>query len=60
LALVGAVLAGNVGGVAIKGAQLNVKHGFLSLNDDPKSWRLTGGMVVVIGVLLAGWGLGDS
>jgi hypothetical protein len=57
LALVGAVLAGNVGGVANKGAQLNVKHGFLSVNDDPRSLRFTGVMFVVIGVLLAVWGL---
>jgi hypothetical protein len=56
LALVGAVLAGNVGGVANKGAQLNVKLGFLSVNDDPKSLRFTGAMFVVIGVLLAVWG----
>jgi hypothetical protein len=57
LALVGAVLAGNVGGVADKGAQLNVKHAFLAANDDPRSLRFTGAMFVVIGVLLAVWGL---
>lgn len=57
LALVGAVLAGNVGGVANKGAQLNVKHGFLSVNDDPGSLRFAGAMLVVIGVLLAVWAL---
>jgi hypothetical protein len=55
LAFVGALLAGNVRGVANKGAQLNVKLGFLSVNDDPRSWRFTGAMFVVIGVLLAVW-----
>ena len=56
LAFVGAVLAGNVRGVANKGAQLSLKLGFLSVNDDPRSWRFTGALFVLIGVLLAVWG----
>ena len=56
LAFVGALLAGNVCGVANKGAQLNLKLGFLSVNDDPRSWRFTGALFVLIGVLLAVWG----
>ncbi len=58
LALVGAAVVGNVAGVADKGAHLNARHGFLSVNDDPRSWRFTGAMFVVTGVLLAVWGVG--
>jgi hypothetical protein len=57
LALVGTVLAGNVAGAANKGAQLNVKHGFLSINDDPRSWRFTGALFIAMGVVAAVWAL---
>jgi hypothetical protein len=57
LVLVGVPLAGNVGGLANKAAKLNVRHGFLTVNDDPRSARFTGAMFVVIGLLLAVWGL---
>jgi len=55
LVLIGAALAANVGGVADKAAHFNVRHGFLSVNNDPTSWRFTGALFVVTGILLAGW-----
>ena len=48
---------GDADKVATKAAQLNVQLGFLSVGDDPGSLRFTGAMFIVIGVLLAAWGL---
>ena len=55
LTLVGALLAGNVGGLADKGAQLNARAGFLAVNSQAKTWRFTGAMLVVGGTLIAIW-----
>jgi hypothetical protein len=43
LVLVGALLAGNVGGLADKGARLNARAGFLAVNSQANTWRFAGG-----------------
>jgi hypothetical protein len=55
LVLVGAFLAGNVGGLADKGARLNARAGFLAVNSQAKTWRFTGATLVVVGALIAIW-----
>ena len=55
LVLVGALLAGNVGGLADKGAWLNERAGLLAVNSQAKTWRFTGATLVVVGVLIAIW-----
>jgi hypothetical protein len=55
LVLVGALLAGNVGGLADKGARLNARAGFLTVNSQTNTWRFTGATLVVVGALIAIW-----
>jgi hypothetical protein len=55
LVLVGALLAGNVGGLADNGARLNARAGFLAVNSQAKTWRFTGAALVVVGALIAIW-----
>ena len=55
LAVVGLVLAVNLGGIADKGARLNARLGGLSVNSQPNSWRLTGAIFMACGVPLAVW-----
>jgi hypothetical protein len=55
LVLAGALLAGNVGGLADKGARLNARVGFLAVNSQAKTWRFTGATLVVVGALIGIW-----
>ena len=55
LVLVGALLAGNFGGLADKGARLNARAGFLAVNSQANTWRFTGATLVVVGALIAIW-----
>jgi hypothetical protein len=57
LAVVGALLAANVLGLADRAARWYHRTGFLAVNSEPATWRFTGAMFVAVGVLVALWGL---
>jgi len=55
--VIGIVLAGNVGGVAVSAARWNARSGGLPVNSKAWSWRVTGVMALATGIPVAIWAI---